>query len=135
MGDDMTLLQDEVFGPVVSIISVPDFDTALARANASDFGLGACVFTSDLDEAFRGVNELKAGMVWVNNPLVDNDALPFGGMKNSGLGRALGTQGLDAFRQPKMVVIDPRAREADWWYPYPDDWFYSPTGDKGRSHS
>ncbi|WP_433989307.1 Betaine aldehyde dehydrogenase (plasmid) [Pseudoseohaeicola sp. NH-UV-7] len=135
MNDDMTLLHEEVFGPVVSIIRVADFDEALRRANASDYGLGACIFTSDLDEAFRGVNELKAGMVWVNNPLVDNDALPFGGMKNSGLGRALGAQGLDAFRQPKMVVIDPRAREADWWYPYPDDWFYSPTGDKGRSHS
>lgn len=132
--DDMAVLHDEAFGPVVSIVRVQDFEEAVRRANASDFGLGACIFTTDLDEAFEGVNRLEAGMVWVNNPLVDNDALPFGGVKNSGMGRALGQQGLDAFRRPKMVVIDPRAKEADWWYPYPDDWFYTDDG-TGRSHT
>jgi hypothetical protein len=74
-------------------------------------------------------------MVWVNNPLVDNDALPFGGIKASGLGRALGPEGLNAFRRAKMAVIDPRATEADWWYPYPDDWFYSEVPGTGRKHS
>ena len=131
----MALLQEEVFGPVASVIRVRDFDQALELANASQFGLGGCLFTSDLDEAFQGVNKLQAGMVWVNNPLVDNDALPFGGVKNSGLGRTLGLQGLDAFRQPKMVVIDPKAKEADWWYPYPDDWFYSEDVQGGRKHT
>lgn len=74
-------------------------------------------------------------MAWVNNPLVDNDALPFGGVKSSGLGRALGPEGLNAFRRPKMAVIDPVARIADWWYPYPDDWFYSPEFGAGRKHA
>jgi len=133
--DQMDLLHHEVFGPVVSIVRVSSFDEAITRANASEFGLGACLFTTDLDEAFRGVNELQAGMVWVNNPLVDNDALPFGGIKASGLGRALGPEGLNAFRHAKMAVIDPRATEADWWYPYPDDWFYSEVPGTGRKHS
>lgn len=74
-------------------------------------------------------------MAWVNNPLVDNDALPFGGVKSSGLGRALGPEGLNVFRRPKMAVIDPVARIADWWYPYPDDWFYSPEFGAGRKHA
>lgn len=133
--ETMNVLHQEAFGPVVSIVRVRDFQEALDRANASEFGLGACLFTSDLQEAFEGVNALQAGMVWVNNPLVDNDALPFGGIKNSGMGRSLGQQGLDAFRRPKMVVIDPTAKEADWWYPYPDDWFYSDSGETGRSHA
>ncbi len=130
--DDMRVLNEEVFGPVASVVRVKDFDEALRRANDTEFGLGACIFTNDLEEAFKGVEQIEVGMVWVNNPLVDNDALPFGGVKASGLGRVLGQQGLNAFRQPKMVVIDPKAKEADWWYPYPDDWFYSDTKGGGR---
>lgn len=133
--DDMDVLHHEAFGPVVSIVMVDSFDEAIERANQSEFGLGACLFTTDLEEAFLGVNALQAGMVWVNNPLVDNDALPFGGIKASGLGRALGPEGLNAFRRAKMAVIDPKAREADWWYPYPDDWFFSSSKGGGRKHS
>jgi hypothetical protein len=70
-------------------------------------------------------------MVWVNNPLIDNDALPFGGWKASGLGRELGRQGLDAFRRSKMVIIDHKPEIQGWWYPYPDSWFRE-TG--GRKH-
>ena len=128
---DMRLFEKEIFGPVVSVVRVRSFEEALELANDSTFGLGASVFTSDLAEAHQAIETLQAGMVWVNNPLVDNDALPFGGIKASGLGRALGRIGLDAFRQPKMVVLDPVAKEADWWYPYPDDWFLSAGG---RSH-
>ena len=83
------------------------------------FGLGASVFTTDLDEAMEAAERLEAGMVWVNNPLIDNDALPFGGWKASGLGRELGRQGLDAFRRSKMVIIDHKPVIQDWWYPYP----------------
>ena len=71
---------------------------------------------------------LQAGMVWVNNPLIDNDAIPFGGWKMSGIGREMGRQGLDAFRQSKMGVIDPAPAVQDWWYPYPKDWFYAGGG-------
>ena len=127
---DMDLLHEEIFGPVVAIVRVPDFDTAIARANDSPFGLGASVFTTDLAEAYEATNRLQAGMVWVNNPLIDNDALPFGGWKASGLGRELGRQGLDAFRRSKMVILDPQPVRQDWWYPYPDDWFLDAGGRK-----
>ncbi|WP_406648724.1 aldehyde dehydrogenase family protein [Aliisedimentitalea scapharcae] len=127
---DMDLLNEEIFGPVVSVVRTASFDESIRLANASDLGLGACIFTNDLGEAHDAINRLEAGMVWVNNPLVDNDALPFGGVKKSGMGRALGRHGLDAFRQPKMVILDPVAKEADWWYPYPDDWFLESGGRK-----
>lgn len=125
---DMEIMREEVFGPVASICKVHSFDEALELANASDFGLGASVFTTSLEEAMQAAETLESGMVWVNNPLIDNDALPFGGWKASGLGRELGRQGLDAFRQSKMVVIDAKPQVQDWWYPYPDDWFYSGKG-------
>ena len=76
-----------------------------------------------LEEAMEAAERLEAGMVWINNPLIDNDALPFGGWKASGLGRELGRQGLDAFRRSKMVVIDHKPTIQGWWYPYPDSWF------------
>jgi acyl-CoA reductase-like NAD-dependent aldehyde dehydrogenase len=121
---DMAIMREEIFGPVAAICKVRSFDEALTLANDSDFGLGASVFTSDLGEAMEAAERLEAGMVWVNNPLIDNDALPFGGRKLSGLGRELGRQGLDAFRQTKMVVLDHKPEIQGWWYPYPDDRFY-----------
>jgi acyl-CoA reductase-like NAD-dependent aldehyde dehydrogenase len=125
---DMRILREEVFGPVAAICKVASFDEALERANDSDFGLGASVFTSSLAEAMKAAETLESGMVWVNNPLIDNDALPFGGWKLSGMGRELGRQGLDAFRQSKMVIIDAAPAVQDWWYPYPESWFYQGAG-------
>lgn len=120
---DMAICRQECFGPVAAICRVRDFEEAIERANDTPFGLGACVFTTDLAEAHEAAERLEAGMVWVNNPLIDNDALPFGGWKASGLGRELGRQGLDAFRRSKMVIIDHKPAKQDWWYPYPDSWF------------
>ena len=127
---DMEIMQTECFGPVAAVCRVKDFDEALAHANDSPFGLGASVFTTDLAESMEAAERLQAGMVWVNNPLIDNDALPFGGWKLSGLGRELGRLGLDAFRQSKMVVIDHQPKIHDWWYPYDDSWFHSAGGRK-----
>lgn len=127
---DMDLLHQECFGPVVAILKVPDFDAAIAGANASEFGLGASVFTTSLEEAHEAHDRLEAGMVWINNPMIDNDALPFGGWKNSGLGRELGRMGLDTFRRTKMVILDHKPVRHDWWYPYPDDWFLDAGGRK-----
>lgn len=121
---DMAIAREEVFGPVAAITRVGSFDEAIRLANATPFGLGASVFTRDLHEAMRAVAEIEAGMVWVNNPLIDNDALPFGGWKQSGLGRSLGRDGLNAFRRSKMGVIDGRAAVQDWWYPYKSDVFH-----------
>lgn len=127
---DMALMNEECFGPVVAIIRVPDFDAAIDGANASEFGLGASIFTTSLEEAHEAHERIEAGMVWINNPLIDNDALPFGGWKNSGIGRELGRMGLDTFRRTKMVILDHKPVRHDWWYPYPDDWFLDAGGRK-----
>jgi acyl-CoA reductase-like NAD-dependent aldehyde dehydrogenase len=115
---EMALMQAEVFGPVAPIIRVQSFDEAIEMANHSRYGLGAAIFTERLDEAMAAIDRLQAGMVWVNNILGDNDALPFGGWKHSGLGRALSRLGLNAFRQSKMAMVDPRPELQSWWYPY-----------------
>ncbi|MDX1738832.1 MAG: aldehyde dehydrogenase family protein, partial [Alphaproteobacteria bacterium] len=121
---EMEIMQSEVFGPVASICKVRSVEEALELANQSDFGLGSSIFTTDLREAHLAADLYQTGMVWVNNPLIDNDALPFGGWKMSGLGRELGREGLNAFRQSKMVIIDHDPIIHDWWYPYSDDVFY-----------
>ncbi|WP_240967262.1 aldehyde dehydrogenase family protein [Pseudomonas nitroreducens] len=120
----MAIFHEECFGPVAAICKVKDFDEAVRLANDSPFGLGASLFSTDLAEAMEAADRLEAGMVWVNNPLIDNDALPFGGWKMSGMGRELGRQGLDAFRRSKMVIIDHQPQIHSWWYPYSDEVFY-----------
>lgn len=112
------LLREETFGPVAPIVPVKDLDEAIALANGLDFGLGANIYTRDLKRAIRCVKEVRAGSVWINDPLTDNDAGPFGGFKNSGIGRELGTEGLDAFREAKHAHIDTEIEVKDWWYPY-----------------
>lgn len=124
---DMALMRAELFGPVAPIVRVRDLDEAIALANASPFGLGAAIFTEKLPEAMAAIDRLEAGMVWVNNILGDNDALPFGGWKRSGLGRALSRLGLNAFRRSKMVMLDPKPELQSWWYPYSSQ-FYAERG-------
>lgn len=118
---DAPIMNDETFGPVAPVCIVQSFDEALMLANRSRYGLGATVYTTNLDESMRAVNELEAGMVWVNAPLLDNDAGPFGGRKQSGMGRQLGAEGLDTFRHTKLSMIDHAAKAHDfWWFPYAD---------------
>lgn len=115
------VVNDETFGPVMPVVKVRDFDQAIELANRSRYALGSTVYTRDLTESLRAVNEIEAGMVWVNAPLLDNDAGPFGGRKQSGMGRQLGAEGLDTFRHTKFSMIDPAAEAHDfWWFPYPD---------------
>lgn len=118
---DMDIMNAESFGPVAPICRVETFDEAIELANRSRFGLGATMYTTDLNETARAVREIVAGMVWVNAPLLDNDAGPFGGRKMSGIGRQLGAEGLDTFRHTKLAMIDPAANPQDfWWFPYAD---------------
>ncbi len=112
------LLREETFGPVAPIVPVADLEQAIELANASPYGLGANVYTRDLETAIRCARELRAGTVWINDPLTDNDAGPFGGMKRSGSGRELGQEGLDAFQETKHVHIETKLEVKDWWYPY-----------------
>jgi betaine-aldehyde dehydrogenase len=112
------LLREETFGPVAPLARVSSLDEAIELANGTRFGLGANVYTADLKTMLRCMREIKAGTVWFNDPLTDNDAGPFGGFKQSGLGRELGREGLDAFRETKHVHIETEISEKDWWYPY-----------------
>jgi betaine-aldehyde dehydrogenase len=112
------LLREETFGPVAPIVPVKTLDEAIELANATRFGLGCNVYTRDLDAIFRCMREIKAGTVWFNDPLTDNDAGPFGGMKQSGLGRELGQEGLEAFQETKHVHLETRIAPKEWWYPY-----------------
>jgi betaine-aldehyde dehydrogenase len=110
--------RDEVFGPVAAIVRVKDVDEAIALANDSDYGLGANIYTNNLRYVMKAMEEVKAGTFWVNDPLTDNEAGPFGGMRQSGIGRELGEEGLDAFREPKHVHIDYVMERKSYWFPY-----------------
>src|SRR5215212_6319154 len=114
----MDLLTTETFGPVAPVQRVGSLEEAIARANALPYGLGANVYTRRMDHVLRCMEELEAGTVWFNDPLTDNDAGPFGGMKMSGNSRELGPEGLEAFRETKHVHLDARAEPKPWWYPY-----------------
>jgi betaine-aldehyde dehydrogenase len=112
------LLREETFGPVAPIVRVRSLDEAIELANSTRFGLGANVYTRDLQNVVRCLREIKAGTVWFNDPLTDNDAGPFGGFKQSGLGRELGREGLEAFQETKHVHIETEIAPKAWWYPY-----------------
>jgi acyl-CoA reductase-like NAD-dependent aldehyde dehydrogenase len=112
------LLREETFGPVAPIVPVKSLDEAIELANGTRFGLSANVYTRDLRNILRCMREIKAGTVWFNDPLTDNDAGPFGGFKQSGLGRELGREGLEAFQETKHVHLETELELKDWWYPY-----------------
>jgi acyl-CoA reductase-like NAD-dependent aldehyde dehydrogenase len=114
------LLREETFGPVAPIVPVRSLDEAIELANSTRFGLGANIYTRDLATMVRCMREIKAGTVWFNDPLTDNDAGPFGGFKQSGLGRELGREGLEAFQETKHVHIETEIAPKEWWYPYGD---------------
>ena len=115
---DSALLREETFGPVAPIVPVASLDEAIELANSTEFGLGVNVYTGNLENAVRCMRELRAGTVWINDPLTDNDAGPFGGFKQSGLGRELGREGLEAFQETKHVHMESRIERKEWWYPY-----------------
>src|SRR5215217_4238623 len=113
----MTVMRDETFGPVVPVVEVGSLDEAIEQANSVPYGLGANVYTQDFEKMLKCMREIRAGTVWINDPLTDNDAAPFGGQKGSGIGRELGREGLEAFQESKHVHIDPKVEKKEWWYP------------------
>ncbi len=104
--NDMTVAQEEIFGPVASVITFSDEDEVLELANDTDFGLAAGVWTEDYRQAHRFVDHVEAGTVWVNEYRTLAYNAPFGGFKDSGLDRELGREGLDAYRQTKTAWVD-----------------------------
>ena len=99
------VVQEEVFGPALPIMRVSDMDEAIERANSSIFGLGSSVWTRDIDRANEAAERLEAGYTWVNSPQIIFDELPFGGAKQSGLGKEHGSEALDYYMETKSVVI------------------------------
>lgn len=114
----MKIMTDETFGPVIPLMPYKDFDEAIRLANDSQYGLGASLMSNDPKFVKRFFEEVEAGSIWINDPLTDNFAGPFGGMKMSGLGRELGAAGLQEFQQVKHVHWDMEAEVKEYWYPY-----------------
>jgi aldehyde dehydrogenase (NAD+) len=103
--DDMKIAQEEIFGPVMSIIKFKDIDEVIQRANNTMYGLAAAVWTKDITKAHAIANKVRAGTVWVNCYDVFDAAAPFGGFKQSGMGRELGEYGLQQYTEVKTVTI------------------------------
>ncbi|MBT3390788.1 MAG: aldehyde dehydrogenase [Chloroflexi bacterium] len=114
----MRLMREETFGPVIPLMPYKDFDEAIALANDCQYGLGATLMSRDARLVKRFFDEVKGGTIWINDPLTDNFAGPFGGMKMSGLGRELGQEGLDEYYDVKHVHWDIEGGVKDYWYPY-----------------
>lgn len=104
VNDDMGIATDEIFGPVLSVLRFNSIDEVISRANDTQFGLAAAVWTQDIDKAYTVTEGLKAGTVWINCYNIVDPAAPFGGFKLSGLGRELGQQALDAYTETKTVT-------------------------------
>ena len=103
--DDMRVVREEIFGPVMSVLIFDDEDEAIRRANSTNFGLGAGVMTQDLARAHRVADALESGNVWVNSYNLLPPGLPFGGAKHSGFGRENSAYTLDAYSEIKSVYI------------------------------
>lgn len=102
----MRIYREAIFGPVVAIARFSSEEEAIDQANDTTYGLGAAVFTKDLERAHRVAAEIEAGMVWVNSSQDCDPRVPFGGVKQSGIGRELGEAGLEAYSQVKAVHIN-----------------------------
>lgn len=104
--DDMRIAREEIFGPVMAVLSFKDEEEVVARANDTEFGLSAGVFTRDMARAHRVIGEIKAGSCWINSYNVCPPELPFGGFKQSGIGRENAVDALRHFSQVKAVYVE-----------------------------
>jgi len=104
--DDLRIVKEEIFGPVMSILTFEDENEVIKRANDTEFGLAAGVFTADLEKGQRIVNQLQAGVCWINTHNITPVELPFGGYKQSGIGRENGTEAIDYYTQVKTVYVE-----------------------------
>jgi aldehyde dehydrogenase (NAD+) len=103
---EMTIAREEIFGPVLAAIEFADVDEAIARANATSYGLAAAVWTRDIKKAHHVARRLQAGTVWINTYNIYDTAAPFGGYKQSGFGREMSIHALQHYTQVKSVWVD-----------------------------
>ena len=103
--DDMKIAREEIFGPVMSIMTFKTLDEAITRANNTTYGLAAGIFTNDINTALKYANEVKAGTCWVNTYNAFDTAQPFGGFKQSGIGRELGSAAISLYQESKTIMI------------------------------
>lgn len=104
--DDMRIVKEEIFGPVMSILSFRDEAEVITRANATDYGLAAAVFSRDIKRAHRVIHQLEAGICWLNNYNLSPAEMPVGGYKHSGIGRENGTESLHHYTQTKSIYVE-----------------------------
>ncbi|MGQ0848683.1 MAG: betaine-aldehyde dehydrogenase, partial [Actinomycetota bacterium] len=104
--DDMSIVQEEIFGPVMAVLTFTDEDEVIDRANDTDYGLAAGVFTRDIQRAHRVVARLEAGTTWINNYNVTPIEMPFGGYKQSGIGRENSLTTINHYTQLKSVYVE-----------------------------
>jgi aldehyde dehydrogenase (NAD+) len=104
--NDMRIAQEEIFGPVLSVLTFDDIDEVVQRANSNPYGLAAAVWTRDVKKAHTVSRRLKAGTVWINTYGLMDAALPFGGYKSSGFGRELGAQAIEHYTELKTVWLN-----------------------------
>jgi betaine-aldehyde dehydrogenase len=104
--DDIEIVREEIFGPVMAVLKFSGEDEVIHRANATPFGLAAGVFTRDLARAHRVVARLQAGICWINNYNVTPVEIPFGGTRQSGIGRENGLVTIEHYTQLKSVYVE-----------------------------
>jgi succinate-semialdehyde dehydrogenase/glutarate-semialdehyde dehydrogenase len=102
---DARVVTEEIFGPVAPVVAFGDDDEGLALANATEYGLAAYAYTSSLDRAVRVSEEVEAGMIGINRGMVSDASAPFGGVKQSGLGREGGEAGLEEYLETVYVAL------------------------------
>jgi alpha-ketoglutaric semialdehyde dehydrogenase len=112
---DMRIAREEIFGPVLSVLRVRDFEEAMQVANDSEFGLSSSIFTNDASRIFRFVDEIETGMTHINSPTTGGEAhIPFGGIKGTGIGdREQGSTALDFYTDLKVVYVDYTGRKRE----------------------
>jgi len=112
---DMAIVREEIFGPVLVVQTFKDEAEAIQLANDSDYGLAGAVFTNDGAKAQRVIRKLRAGITWINAYHPTFNEAPWGGYKQSGIGRELGTFGLEAFQEVKQVNINLNVQPTGWF--------------------
>jgi alpha-ketoglutaric semialdehyde dehydrogenase len=112
---DMRIAREEIFGPVLSVLRVKDFEEAMVVANDSDYGLSSSIFSTDANDIFRFVKDIESGMTHVNSPTTGGEAhIPFGGIKATGVGpREQGSTSLDFYTELKVVYVDYTGRKRE----------------------